>query len=324
MYKKSNQGRIRKIIRWILWVLLLQFLLLNITAAFYAYKLTHFYDDATLREPNPSRNIFSKTWRLFTGPKYPKSIIETLPGFTYETVRLETKDGLSIEAWYSKTDSVAKGTVILFHGLSIAKDHLLDEADEFRNTGYNVMLVDFRGHGNSEGNTTTMGVKESEEVKIAYDYILTLGEKRIFLWGSSLGAVVIIKAIVDYNMDVSGIILEAPFASIQSHLKARARLLGFPKQPFAFLTTFWIGIERGFNGLGANTCKYAKEINCPVLLQWGSEDVYVLKWEIDSVFNAIASSNKKLTIYEDAFHESLFRRNRSMWRSEITSFLEKN
>jgi alpha-beta hydrolase superfamily lysophospholipase len=57
-------------------------------------------------------------------------------------------------------------------------------------------------------------------------------------------------------------------------------------------------------------------------VQWGSDDAYVLKWEIDSVFKAITSTDKKLVVYENAFHESLFRRNRTLWKSEVNLFLE--
>src|ERR1043165_29231 len=137
-----------------------------------------------------------------------------------------------------------------------------------------------------------------------------------------MGAVAVAKAISDYQLKVSGIILESPFASIQSHLEARARAIGFPRQPFAFFTTFWIGIERGFNGFGSQTSRYAKKITCPVLVQWGSKDPFVLKWEIDSVFNAIASPDKKLVIFENAFHESLERRDSSKWEKEVKAFLE--
>ena len=139
-----------------------------------------------------------------------------------------------------------------------------------------------------------------------------------------MGAVTVAKAISDYRLKVSGIMLESPFASIQSHLEARARLLGFPGQPFAFLTTFWIGVERGFNGFGAKTCKYAKNIECPVLVQCGSKDDYVLKWEINAVFDAIASPDKKLIIYKDAFHESLITRDPALWNKEVKTFLANN
>ena len=324
MAENRIKNKWRKIFRWILWIVVIQFILINISAALYAYRLTHFYNEPLLSQQDQKRNILSKTWRLFRGPKYSKAQIKTFPEFNYETINLKTKDGTAIEAWYSKTDSLAAGTVILFHGVGGGKNHLLNEATAFRNIGYNVMMVDFRGFGNSGGNTTTLSIREVEEVKLSFDYINQLGEKRIFLWGGSMGAVTVAKAISDYHLKVSGIMLESPFASIQSHLEARARLLGFPSQPFAFLTTCWIGVERGFNGLGAKTCKYAKNIQCPVLVQWGSRDDYVLKWEINAVFDAIASPDKKLIVYKDAFHESLVTRDAALWYKEVKTFLSNN
>ncbi len=327
MEKSKFRFKIPQYIRWIGWVLLVQFLLINISAAFYAYKLTHVYDDPKLRTAQSSKNIFEKTWRLFTGPRQPRSVITERPTFPYDTVNLKTRKGIDIEAWYSKTDSASRGTVILFHGITANKGMLLNEAYEFRYLGYNVMLVDFRAHGNSGGQTTTIGIRESEEVKMAYDYAIETGEKNIFLWGSSMGAVVVAKAIDDYELKPSGVMLEMPFGSLQSHLQARARALGFqgfPEKPFGFFVTWWMGIEKGFNGFKHQTSLYAKKVNCPVLMQWGALDNYVLKSETDKIYNGIASTNKKLVVYDRAGHESLLLNDPVKWRIEAERFLSAN
>ena len=322
--KEKTKRKLPSFVRWILWVLLVQFVLINISASFYAYKLTHFYNDPSLRVYKPPPNIFAKTWKLFTGPKQPRSVITETPGFPFITIQLKIENGTSIEAWYSKADSVAKGTVILFHGITINKAMVLNEAYEFRYWGYNVMLVDFRGHGNSGGNKTTIGVKETEEVKLAYDYAVNNGDKNIFLYGSSLGAVVITKAIADYHLPVSGIILDMPFLSLQTYLRGRARMIGFPNEPFAFLTTFWTGVENGFNGFNHKTSKYASQVNCPVLMEWGALDNFVLKDETARIYKSIASPKKKLVIYERAGHESFLRKDSAKWRTEIEEFLSAN
>jgi uncharacterized protein len=319
--QKTAKRKLPSVIRWVLWVLLVQFVLINVSAALYAYRLTHFYTDPSLTQPSLSGNIFTKTWKLFTGPKQPRSLLREKPVFPYETILLKTANGLKIETWYSAADSAAKGTVILFHGITITKGHMLDEAYEFRYWGYNVMLVDFRGHGNSDGNTTTIGVRESEEAKLAYEYVAQKGEKNIFLYGASLGAVVIAKAISDYGLQPSGVILDMPFQSLQTYLKGRARMLGFPQQPFAFLTTFWVGLERGFNGYKHRTTRYAKNINCPVLMQWGTKDALVLQQETEAVYNAIPPGHKKLVVYEKAQHESFLRHDPVKWRMEVEQFL---
>lgn len=309
---------------WTFWVLLVQFILVNISAAFYAYKITHLYTaPADMPPSHSSRNIFTKTWRLFTGPKFYREALTDTPGFVYSTVTLKTKKDLLIEAWYGKADSVSKGTVILFHGLSRNKNFVLDEAVAFRQMGYSVMLIDTRSHGNSTGDYTTIGYRESEEVKLCYDYISNNGEKNIFLWGTSMGAVEILKAVSEYQLHPAGIIIEMPFLSLQSHLKGRARILGFPEQPFGFLTSFWIGAERGFNGWGFETTRYAKNVNCPVLMQYGEKDELVLKYETDAVYEAIASPRKKLVMYENANHEYFLKRDPVTWKKEVSDFLNE-
>ena len=189
--------RLRSVFKWILWVFLAQFVLINISGIIYGYKLTHFYEPVLeTNDETPSRNVFVKTWRLFKGPVYRKITNEESPVFPYQTVHLLTKDSLALEAWYIPADS-SKGTVILFHGLGGNKSSVLKQAYEFRHLGFTVMLVDLRAHGRSNGNITTMGFSESEDVKLAYEYILKKGEKKIILYGISLGSVVIAKAFFD-------------------------------------------------------------------------------------------------------------------------------
>ena len=318
----TTKRRFPSLIRWIVWVLLVQFVLMNISAAIYAYRLTHFYKDPSLRTSSPDKNIFTKTWKLFTGPKQPRSFITDKPVFRYETIQLKTGQGHIIEAWYGKVDSLSKGTVILFHGITSNKGSLLQEAYEFRYHDYNVMLVDLRGHGNSDGNNSTIGYHESEEVKLAYDWIAQKGESRIFLYGVSLGAVVVAKAVGEYGLKPAGIVLDMPFGSLQSYLKNKARTLGFPQQPFAFLTTFWIGAERGYNGYRHNTMRYVKDITCPVLMQWGARDEFILKSETERIYRATGSAQKKLVIYEGAGHGSFLQHDPLRWRSEMEAFMK--
>jgi alpha-beta hydrolase superfamily lysophospholipase len=200
----------------------------------------------------------------------------------------------------------------------------MDEANEFLFMGYDVMLVDFRGHGNSSGYRTTIGVKEAEDVKLAFDFIKNKGEKNIFLYGMSMGAVAITRAMHDYKLQPSGLILEAPFWSLQTYLKTRAGQLGFPSQPFAFFTSFWIGVENGFGGFKHKTARYVKSIDCPVLYQWGTLDDFVNESEIKSIYGATSSKNKKLAVYNGALHESLLRREPAKWRNETEQFLSAN
>ena len=320
----KNQLTLRKakiIGKWIVWVVLVQLILINISAAFHAYRLTHYYDEDRVRNLRPSvGTIFLRTWRLMTGRKYPKSLVQYYPPGPYDTVQFLTNSKEKINGWWMKADS-SVGTVILFHGLSSNKGFVLSEAYEFLSMGYNTLLIDMRAHGQSSGTANSLGVKEAEEVKLAYDFIKKEGEKNIVLWGMSMGAVIITKAVYDYNISPQKIILEMPFERLQDHLRARARVLGFPDEPFGFFVTLWTGIEQGYWGFGHRTTKYVRKINCPMLLQWGAEDEYVLKKETESIFKNISTDQKPMIVYQRGRHQSLFGTDKEKWRKAVGSFL---
>jgi alpha-beta hydrolase superfamily lysophospholipase len=322
MKPTNNRTKIRSVIKWILWVILIQFLLFNISGAFYGYKLTYFYEPDSKAPTTPSKNIFLKTWKLFTGPRFQKTVIEEIPHFPYDTVHLVTKENLRIEGWYMPADS-SRGTVILVHGLGQNKSLLLSQAYEFRYLGFNVMLIDLRAHGNSSGNVTTMGFRESEEIKLAYQYISEKGEKNIIFYGISMGARVIAKAIYDYELAPSRIIFEIPFDNVEKLVGKRVRMLGFPEEPFGTMITFWAGVERGFNGFLHSTSEYVQKIKCPVLVQYGALDQIVSERETNSIFDRIACNDKRLVKYPTANHELLLNKNPDKWRKEVNEFLVK-
>src|SRR5688500_16620287 len=146
MYQQEPAPKLKQIARWIFRVIIFQLILINISAAFHAHRITHYYDDNAVRNIQPSEgNIFLRTWRLMVGRKFPKSLIGYYPQTPYDTIQFKTGKGIVIDAWYMSADS-AKGTVILFHGLSSNKGNCLGEAYEFLAMGYNTLLVDFRAH----------------------------------------------------------------------------------------------------------------------------------------------------------------------------------
>lgn len=322
MKNKQSPSLFRRALKWVLWVFILQFVFLNISAAIYAYRLTRLLDDSLRpQEVNEQPNFFQKTWRIFRGPDFYKArFAPDSSSLQYKNFELFTKHKLSIKGWWRPMDQ-PKGTVLLFHGLMGNRTSCQSSADAFYAMGYQVMMIDFRGHGQSNGRFTDYGYSETEEVKLLYDYAVQQGAKNIFLWGISMGGSTIIKAMHDYPMNVSGIIADAPFASLQHHLEGRAPTFGFPKQPFAFLVTGWIGLQRGFNGYGYKLTKYAKDITCPVLLQCGDKDHLVSQSEFKKLFDNIASTKKKSVIYEGLDHVFLVEKDPATWKREVREFL---
>ena len=310
--------KFRSLLRWIAWVVVVQFLLANISAALYAYKFTHFYKEPPQAAP---RNFIGNTWRLFVGPRFSRLPSEERPPFSFQPLTLKTGDGIDIDAWYAGDDSASR-CVIFVHGITANKSFLTAEAARFRQWGYNTLLIDLRGHGKSGGDYSSYGVDEKEELIKAFALAKARGNQKILLYGSSMGAVLALKAAADKTVMPDAIIADMPFQSLQHHLQARARLLGFPSEPFATLVSFWIGVERGFNGLGHDVDDAAAAVACPVLIQWGSSDPLVEESETASIFQSLAAP-KKLAVYEGAGHESFYMYDPLKWEKEVGSFINR-
>lgn len=302
-----------------LWTLAILFVVMNVVAYFHAYKFTHFTGlQVTKTKSVEKLSAYDKVKILLTGIDNPKPSTLKHPEQEFETIYL--KSNKTIECWSIKTD-FPKGTVVLFHGYGSQKSSMLDKADEFLQLGYNAFLVDFMGAGGSEGNETTIGFKEAIQVKTVFDYITEKGEDKIYLFGTSLGAVAVLKAIHDYEISPQGIILECPFGSMYETTCARFRSMNVPTFPMAGLLVFWGGVQNGFWAFGHNPTRYAKKVRCPTLLLYGEQDEKVSREEIDEIY-ANLSGRKELKTYPQAGHENYLTDYREEWTQDVQVILQ--
>jgi uncharacterized protein len=311
----------RKWYKKILFVILLLFLLLNLVAIMQAYRLTHFYEHGTVETVAEQTDGFWGKARVALFGLKQEKLVGTVPDSAFTNVKLKTKDGLTLAAWFIQVPN-AKGTVALFHGLGSEKSANLSQSNFFNEMGYSTLLVDFRAHGQSDGNTCTIGYQEAEDVKLAYNYLKNNGEQNILLYGISMGAATVTKAVADYHLTPAKIILEMPFASLPNTVEGKMRMAGLPAEPIAGILTFWGGIINGFWAFNIKPKDFVKEIKCPVLLQWGKKDKGVTETEINEIFKNITSS-KQLVVYENSGHENLYENEPEKWEEKVEEFLEK-
>jgi uncharacterized protein len=312
----------KRLFKILLKMALILFVLINIITAFHAYKFTHYYEPGeVLIKANGDKTTWDKTKEALFGINGVKQKNDQ-PDSSFEAVIITTKDGIKLQGWYVKTNVVAKGTVLLFHGHGSKKSAVSHEAAGFRKLGYNTFQIDFRAHGSSGGNTTTIGYDETEDIKLAYDFVKEKGEKNIVLWGISMGAAAVTKAMNDYALQPSKIILEMPFASILQAASGRIKMMGLPGQPLATFITFWGGVEHGFWAFNMKPSEFAKKVTVPVLLQWGRNDPRVQQEETDAVYAGLAGK-KQLVVYETAGHESLCDKEHEKWMNSVSSFLNQ-
>ncbi len=307
----------KKLAKRIIWVLAILFLLMNVVAAMHAYTFTHFSSPGKKKATSESLSLGAKIKTLLLGIDNPRPELTEHPSQPYETIRLQSNK--VIECWRIKKDS-SKGTVVLFHGYRGDKSSMLDKADEFLSMGYSTVLVDFMGSGGSEGKQTTIGYKEAEQVKTVYDYLVEKGEKSIALFGTSMGAVAILRAIHKYGILPAGIILECPFGTMYKTTTARFKTIGVPSFPMAGLLVFWGGVENGFWGFSHNPEQYARSVSCPTLLLYGEKDEKVSRTEIDAIFKNL-HGEKTLRSYPNAGHENYLLKYKNEWIADVSAFL---
>jgi alpha-beta hydrolase superfamily lysophospholipase len=256
---------------------------------------------------------------LVFGIDNPRPLNTDKPTTPFETIKIPFKDGF-IECWHVPVES-SKATVLIFHGYAGNKSQMVKESSQFNTLGYSTVLVDFLGSGGSTGNKTTIGFHESEQVKCVYDSFCKSSTESILMFGTSMGAVAVMKSLYDYDLQPQAIILECPFGDMLKTVQARFRIMNAPAFPMAHLLTFWGGAQNAFNAFGHNPGKYAKAIKVKTLLMYGMKDNRVSMEETDLIFKNL-SGLKQLKTYLDAGHESILAKYPSEWVNDVVTFLQ--
>lgn len=138
-------------------------------------------------------------------------------GIEYQDIELHTDDGVMLSAWYTPQKN---GVVILVahgYGDKRAEDfHAL-----FASYGYGVVAWDFRAHGKSGGEFSSLGYYETLDAKAALDFALTQpGVEHVGAWGGSMGAVTMIRAAAQYPQ-IEALIADSPFVTLEEEMDLR-------------------------------------------------------------------------------------------------------
>jgi pimeloyl-ACP methyl ester carboxylesterase len=136
-----------------------------------------------------------------------------------------------------------------------------------------------------------------------------------------MGAVAILKAMLDYNLNAGSIIIECPFGTMYQTVCQRFKMQKVPTFPMAGLLMFWGGVQNGFWAFSHNPIEYAKGVSCPTLLLYGGRDPKVSKQETQAIFSNLKGP-KKLSIYPLAGHENYLLKYRKEWSADVEAFLK--
>ena len=130
----------------------------------------------------------------------------------YRDLTLTTRDGVNLSAWYVPVVKDGAPTVVLAHGLLGSKVGMLRFVPWLHDAGYNVMLLDFRGHGESDPRPSSIGPDEVMDIQAVLDWLDLEGVgDRVAGLGLSLGASALVNtAVQDERLDA--LILDSLFA----------------------------------------------------------------------------------------------------------------
>jgi uncharacterized protein len=297
----------RKTQKYLSRVALIVFLGLNLLAYAGAYTLTHF------KAPG--------AWGLGV-PRPTSSQLPTHIGLNYVTQRIPLNRTEWLDTWLISAQNPSRGTVLLFPGNSGSKaKQLLAPSKVFHELGYDTLLVDFRGVGGSSGTTTTLGMREAQDVALAIKYAQRTNLKPpLILYGVSMGTAAILKAIAHEQVAPAAIILELPFARLLDAVRSRLWALRVPPFPLAELVVFWGSIQHRHNGFIHNPVTYAKQVKCPTFLLHGQLDKWTTVEEITQIFENLPAS-KTLMIFPKTGHHLLVTVDKPEWQGSVTQFL---
>jgi len=136
-------------------------------------------------------------------------------GIEYIDVNLQAEDGTALHGWWLKAQGEAKGSVYFLHGNAENISTHLASVYWLPAAGYQVLLLDYRGFGQSQGTPHLPVV--FLDIEAGFRWLLeqpVASDKPIFLFGQSLGAAMgsyLAATDADMQRDLDGVVLESSF-----------------------------------------------------------------------------------------------------------------
>lgn len=240
---------------------------------------------------------------------------------------IRSADGLRLHAYYFPTKA-AKRYVLLFHGY---KGHIFSEfaniAQFLHEHNCNLLFVDQRCCGLSEGEYITFGAREKDDVR-RWSYFVSKRNKEklpIYLFGESMGAAsVLMSSEKKLPEEVSGLISDCGFQSMRSQIRELAsKWFHLPSvELLLFRLSVWCRLAGGFGMGEADTSRALLVNNIPVLFFHGADDTYV--YPRNSIDNyKICHAPKELVIVQGARHLCSAYADSELYRKKIMQFFAK-
>jgi uncharacterized protein len=241
-----------------------------------------------------SRHLYFPMRELVTTPR--------ADGLPYEDVWLVAADGVRLHGWFVPAEA-PRGTLLFLHGNAGNISHRMDSIRIFRELDLSVLIIDYRGYGQSGGRPDEPGLQR--DVEAAWRYLRetrAVPANEIVVFGRSLGAS--LAAWLAARETPGAVILESPFTSA-ADLAAEI----YPWLPVRRLIRFRY-----------DTHAAARELRAPVLVVHSREDEIIPFRHGRAVFDAAGDPKALLEIRGG--HNDGFLRSRAQYVEGLQRFLD--
>lgn len=205
----------------------------------------------------------------------------------FEEVVLDS-GGIRLAGWYMPGRIDDAPTVLIAHGIGANKQNFLYPAQLVHELGYGALLFDFRAHGDSEGRTSTLGVREAADVRAAHAWIVRRHPGRpVYALGYSMGGAAVALAAAEGDL-FAKIVLDSTYSRVQSVARRTVfRRLGPLATPMWQTCRFWGWVWSGvdFDRRGPVDCMECLARR-PLLLIHGTADVVIPYEETLTLYEA--------------------------------------
>ena len=247
---------------------------------------------------------------------------------TFEDVFITAEDGIKLHAIYLSAGEMHDRLVIIHHGFTSKAEDGLFHIKAFYEMGYDILAVDLRAHGKSEGKYVGFGILDRYDTLGWIRYVRDRFGKdmRILLHGTSMGATTSLMALglPEVREEVSAVISDCAFTSpdeIFSHVMKKDYHL--PAFPFMSVYNLVTQLKAGYRGDEYSTLQaLAENDTVPVLFIHGSEDKFVPVWMAEQNYEACIAEKAKL-IVEGGGHGSSAYENPELYINTEKEFLSR-
>lgn len=213
---------------------------------------------------------------------------------------------------------------IVCHGYTSKAKHMAGFLHKFYSLGYNVLAVDARAHGDSEGTKIGMGWPERMDVIEWIKLILSWdSDAKIILHGVSMGAATVLMASGEaLPENVKVVIADCGYTSEWDEFRREADVLHIPWFPVLNVTSGLSKLYDGYNFKQASAIEQVKKSRIPTLFIHGTEDELVPYDMLGELYSAASCEKECLTV-NGAGHALSSSVEPKLYWNTVESFIEK-